>query len=115
MVTVRRILLASLMLPLASLALAGNQELMEREKARAFLLNRQVVNKLGAVPENASISLRGRVKQLPNGRMEVVIDDLEIHSGIEKGNFPFDSGTQPADTVEYVIFEEIPRMEHSKH
>jgi hypothetical protein len=115
MVTIRQALLATLILPLASLTFAGNQELMEREKARAFLLSRQVVNKLGAVPENASISLRGRVKQLPNGRLEVVIDDLEIKNGIEKGSFPFDSGTQPADAVEYVIFEEIPRTEHSGH
>ncbi len=115
MVTVGRASLTTLVLALTSMALAGNQGLMEREKARAFLLSRQVVNKLGAVPENASISLRGRVKQLPDGRLEVVIDDLEVRSGIEKGSFPFDGGTQPADTVEYVIFEEIPRMEHSKH
>lgn len=88
-------------------AVGGNRVLMEEARHKAFLLNEAVVRQLGLLNEPAQISLTGKVKQHPDGRLEVVIDKLDVQGPAEAGSFPFDQapGTPPID---YVIFEEIP-------
>ena len=92
---------------LAAEAAGGNRVLLEQARQKAFLLNEAVVRQLGLLVEPAQISLTGKVKQHPDGRLEVVIDRLDVQGPAESGSFPFDQapGKPPID---YVIFEEIP-------
>ena len=90
-----------------AVAVGGNQVLMEEARQKAFLLNETVIRQLGQLEEPARISLTGRVKQHPDGRLEVVIDELDVTGPAEAGSFPF--GQKPGKPpIDYVIFEEIP-------
>ena len=94
-------------LALTADAVGGNQMLMGEARQKAFLLNEAVIRQLGLLEEPARITLTGRVKQLPNGRLEVVIDELDVKGPAEAGSFPF--GQAPSTPpIDYVIFEEIP-------
>lgn len=87
-------------------ASAGNQPLMDQARQRAFLLNRAVIARLEHIPRTARIQLEARVKPLPDGSWQVVIDSVNVQGPVEEGQFPF--AAAPADApTEYVTFEQM--------
>lgn len=94
------------MAALATDAMGGNEPLMQQARQKAFLLNEHVVRQLGLVEQTSNISLTGRVKRLPDGRWQVVIDNLDVQGPIQSGSFPFNEASGK-DPIEYVIFEEM--------
>ena len=87
-------------------AAAGNQPLMGQARQRAFLLNRAVIAHLEHIPRTARIQLEARVKPLPDGSWQVVIDSVNVEGPVEEGQFPFAGPTADAPT-EYVTFEQM--------
>jgi len=87
---------------------AGNAALMAQARHRAFLMNEAVLSQLDVIDQNATILLRGRVKQLPNGEWQVVVDDLQLHKAVEPGTFPFGHGPG-GEYIRYMPFEEMAR------
>ncbi|GEM_PF-4327104 len=92
---------------------AGNQPLMEQARQRAFLLNRAVIQHLAALPRTTRVQFEARVKPLPDGRWQVVIDAVNVQGPVENGHFPF-AGTAADAPTEYVTFEQIPQTGSSE-
>jgi hypothetical protein len=92
-------------------AMCGNQELMDAARKKAFMVNEQVVKQMGNLVEPAQIYLKGRVKQLPDGTLQIVIDQVDTKPLVESGEYPFNEGTV-SNPIDYVIFKEIPPVDH---
>ena len=81
---------------------AGNAELMERQRTRTFLLNKEIVSTLDTIEGQTEVSFSGVVVRGPDGKLSIKLNRID---GIAPYSPPrsFSGRTK----IEYITFEEM--------
>ncbi len=87
---------------------AGNTKLMKEEHQRVLMLNQDILKTFNNLPKNAVITLKARIKKMPSGKIEILIDKSEIQRSPQASKAAFMGKAAEDSSIEYVTFKEIP-------
>ena len=88
----------------------GNAKLMEQQRNRAFLLNKEILSTLDSIEGHAKVSFSGSVVRGADGKLKIKIDNVD---GVTP--YALSRSMSERTKIEYITFEEMMGVKPSKN